>query len=173
MSVHGTDPVKLKKVTKPTFDEGCPVPRIVKKIHENFYFSAEGRKAFAADVRAAAPVSGGGKAVDYHGFERTLGAAAAKLECAVHRDVLRCLDVDDNHVVISGKRHTRVGRYPATYYMTGPVTIERSLYRPDVERNAKTVDPISMRAGVIGAGWLPRTAQAMAHALQKGTSREA
>jgi hypothetical protein len=35
------------------------------------------------------------------------------------------------------------------------------------------VDPISLRAGVVGDGWLPRTARAMAHAGQQGTSREA
>jgi hypothetical protein len=32
---------------------------------------------------------------------------------------------------------------------------------------------VSVRAGVVGAGWLPATARAMAHALQQGTSREA
>jgi hypothetical protein len=32
--------------------------------------------------------------------------------------------------------------------------------------------PVSLRAGVLGDGWLPLTAQAMAFQLQKGTSRE-
>jgi hypothetical protein len=35
------------------------------------------------------------------------------------------------------------------------------------------VDAVSLRAGVVADGWLPRTAQAMAHAVQQGTSREA
>jgi len=35
------------------------------------------------------------------------------------------------------------------------------------------VDPVSLRAGVVGDGWLPRAAQAMAFLLQQGTSREA
>ena len=39
--------------------------------------------------------------------------------------------------------------------------------------SGKVVDPVSLRAGVVGDGWLPRTARAMAHAVQQGTSREA
>ena len=150
------------------------MPRIVIEIPENFNSLEKAVPEFVARVVCAAPVATGGRAVDYAGFEADLASATAKLECAVHRDALRSLDVDADHVNISGASHTRVGRYPATYYtMTGPVTVERSLFRPDGERNAKTVDPISLRAGVVGSGWLPRTAQAMAHALQKGTSREA
>ena len=51
------------------------------------------------------------------------------------------------------------------------------MYRQSGERGGqpggKVVDPISLRAGVVGDGWLPRTARAMAHAVQRGTSREA
>ena len=35
------------------------------------------------------------------------------------------------------------------------------------------MDAVSLRAGVVGDGWLPHTARAMAHAVQQGTSREA
>jgi len=35
------------------------------------------------------------------------------------------------------------------------------------------VDPVSLRAGVVEDGWLPRAARAMAHAVQQGPSREA
>ena len=35
------------------------------------------------------------------------------------------------------------------------------------------VDAVSLRAGVVGDGWLPRTARAMSYAVQQGTSREA
>ena len=35
------------------------------------------------------------------------------------------------------------------------------------------VDPVSLRAGVVEQGWLPRTAQVMAHPVQQGPSRDA
>ena len=35
------------------------------------------------------------------------------------------------------------------------------------------VDAVSLRAGVVGDGWWPRTARAMSYAVQQGTSREA
>lgn len=147
---------------------------IVIEIPEKFNDLGPAIQAFAARVTASAPVSNGGRAVDYPRFEEEVGEACARLECAVHEDVLQTLDVDAEQVMISGVLHKRVGRYPATYYtMAGPVEVARSLYRDADVRNGPTVDPISLRAGVIGAGWLPRTAQAMAHALQQGTSREA
>jgi hypothetical protein len=150
------------------------VLRIVIEIPEKFNSLAEAIPAFVSQVVSSAPVSTGGRAVDYGGFEQALSEATAQLERSVHHDALRSLDIDADYAMISGKRHTRVGRYTATYYShAGPVPVERSIFRPDGERNAKTVDPISLRAGVIGAGWLPWAAQAMAFSLQKGTSREA
>ena len=35
------------------------------------------------------------------------------------------------------------------------------------------MDAISLRSGVYGRGWLPATAQMMAHLVQQGTAREA
>jgi hypothetical protein len=48
----------------------------------------------------------------------------------------------------------------------------RTVYRKKT-RNGETVDPVSVRVGVVGDGWLPRTARAMAHLLAKEPSREA
>src|SRR5438093_1415406 len=42
-----------------------------------------------------------------------------------------------------------------------------------IEVQDEVVDAVSLRAGVAADGWLPRTARAMAHAVQQGTSREA
>jgi hypothetical protein len=61
--------------------------------------------------------------------------------------------------------------------MTGSVSVERSLYRESGQRGGqiggRVVDPVSLRAGVVGDGWLPGVARVMAHGLQQGTGREA
>jgi hypothetical protein len=67
-----------------------------------------------------------------------------------------------------------VGRYEADYYtMAGPVRVTHTLYRAQGQRNAKTVNAVSLRSGVVGEGGWLGTAQAMAPQLQQGTSREA
>jgi hypothetical protein len=118
--------------------------------------------------------AGGGKSIDYAKIEKEVGEVAAAVERAAHKELLAGLDVDAEKVVIEGALHTRVGRCEASYYtMAGAVSVERSLYRRDGERNAKVVDTISLRAGVVADGWLPQTARAMAHHVQAGTARDA
>src|SRR5579859_3856709 len=98
----------------------------------------------------------------------------AQVERASHQLLLEHLDVDASRVLIEGKPYVRVERSCATYYtMVGPVVVDRTLYQDAQKRSGPTVDPISLRAGVVEAGWLPQTARAMAHQLQQGTSREA
>jgi hypothetical protein len=117
---------------------------------------------------------GGGKALDYGKLEQAVAEAVASVESEAHRAILQALDVDSPAVEIAGKRYARVGRSEATYYtMAGPVQVERALYRECGVRNGKTVDPVSLRVGVVGGGWLPSTARAMAHDIQRCSSREA
>jgi len=117
---------------------------------------------------------GGGKSIDYAKIEKEVGEIAAAVERAAHQVLLAGLDVDAEKVMIEGALHTRVGRCVGSYYtMAGAVSVERSLYRRDGERNAKVVDTISLRAGVVADGWLPQTARAMAHHVQAGTARDA
>jgi hypothetical protein len=47
------------------------------------------------------------------------------------------------------------------------------VYRPAGVRNGPIVDPIALRIGAYGRGWLPLTAQCMANDVQRGPSREA
>lgn len=135
-------------------------------------------ESILANVQGTIGRTGGGKAVDYAKVERAVADDAAKVERTANRAILQSLDVDLPVVVIGGERYTRVGRCPDNYHtMAGSVSVERSLYRRSGARGGtpegKVVDPVSLRAGVVGDGWLPHTARAMAHDVQKGTSREA
>lgn len=138
----------------------------------------ESLEALVADIGVMVGRTGGGKAVDYEEVETAISADTGRVERAAHQAMLESLDIDVPAVIIGGVRYNRVGRCPAPYHtMAGSVSIERSLYRRSGARGGepegKVVDPVSLRAGVVGEGWLPRTARAMAHEVQKGTSREA
>ena len=121
---------------------------------------------------------GGGKAVDYAAVEAAIAEGASRTELAAHGAVLKSLDIDVPAVVIGGVRYTRVGRCEGAYHtLMGSVSVERSLYRQSGERGGqpggRVVDAVSLRAGVVGDGGLPRTARAMSYAVQQGTSRKA
>jgi hypothetical protein len=138
----------------------------------------EAMTATLEEVKARIERLGGGKAVDYGAVEEAIAADARRVEGASHQAILQALDIDAPAVVIGGKRYVRVGRCEAPYHtLAGSVSVERSLYRESGTRGGtpegRVVDAVSLRAGVVGEGWLPHTARAMAYAGQQGTSREA
>jgi hypothetical protein len=121
---------------------------------------------------------------DYAMIERELAARTAAIEAQSHGLLLRAADLDVPRILVDGEVHRRVGRYPATYFTSaGPVVVERSIFVPvggraETEAEGETnerraIDPVSLRLGVVGRGWLPHTARAMAFLLQQGTAREA
>jgi hypothetical protein len=131
-------------------------------------------RGYVAAVARHADRGPGGKAIDYAVVERAIGEATAALERAGHQVVLGKLDLDVLRIVVDGATWTKVGRYEQTYYtMAGAVLVTRSVYRRDGERNGRVIDPVSLRVGVVADGWLPQTARAMAHHVQRGTAREA
>jgi hypothetical protein len=151
---------------------------MVIEIPEGFEEVGQAMAETLAKLARTAGGFGGGKAVDYAEVERLVSEEVGRTERSAHRALLQSLDIDVAAVVIGGLRYTRVGRCEASYHtMAGSVSIERSLYRQSGQRGGqpggKVVDPVSLRTGVVGDGWLPRTARAMAHAVQQGTSREA
>ncbi len=154
------------------------MPKIVIEVPDEL---AEVGKAMAehlASLQRTITRFGGGKAVDYAALEEAIAEGGGKTELAAHRAVLQSLDIDLPAVMIGGVRYTRVGRCEGAYHtMVGSVSVERSLYRQSGERGGqpggRVVDAVSLRAGVVADGWLPRTSRAMAHAVQQGTSREA
>ena len=134
--------------------------------------------ATLANIQGTLARTGGGKAIDYAEVEHAISEETGGIERAAHRAILQSLDIDVPTVVIGGLRYNRVGRCEAPYHaMAGSVSVERSLYRQSGQRGGtaggRVVDPVSLRAGAVGDGWLPHTARAMAHAVQQGTSREA
>jgi hypothetical protein len=157
-----------------TLNRGCPVARIVIEVSDQNNQLVLAVQQLVGLVEQLQQRSSGGKPIDYAEIERDIGSATAAVEREAHRGLLASLDIDAEKVRIEGVVHSRVGRYEATYYtMAGPIVVERSIYRCDGERNAKVVDVISVRAGVVADGWLPQTARAMAHHIQRGTAREA
>lgn len=118
--------------------------------------------------------SRGGHAVEYAETEKAIAERSAAVERAAHAEVLRALDVDAPRIRVHGALYARFGREPGTYCtMAGEVVAERTVYRPVGERNGPILDPIKLRTGAYGRGWLPLTAQCMANDVQRGTSREA
>ena len=131
-------------------------------------------KLTRAVASRAESARGGGEAVDYLAWEQEVSRLTAAVECAAHECTLEAMEVDTPRVEIGGEIYSRIGVGKGRYYsLGGPVEIERALYRKLGVRNAPVVDAISLRAGVVGDGWLPMTARSMAHSLQRGTSREA
>ena len=152
--------------------------RLVIEVPEELREVGEAMAAALDSLQRTLGRTGGGKALDYAAVEEALSQDAGKIERATHRAVLQSLDIDVPAVVIGGIRYTRVGRCEAPYHsQVGSVNVERSLYRQSGKRGGqpggRVVDPVSLRAGVVGDGWLPGTARVMAHQVQQGTSREA
>src|SRR5437867_2984782 len=154
------------------------MPKMVIEVPDELVEVGKAMAEHLASLQRTMARLGGGKAVDYAAVEEAIAEKAAQTELASHRAILQSLDIDVPAVVIGGIRYTRVGRCEGKYHtMAGSVSVERSLYRQSGQRGGqpggKVVDAVSLRAGVAADGWLPRTARAMAHAVQQGTSREA
>src|SRR5437763_6991951 len=157
---------------------GGVMPKMVIEVPEELTEVGKAMAEHLAALQRTVSRLGGGKAVDYAEIEQAMAVSAGRTELAGHRAILQSLDIDVAAVMIGGMRYTRVGRCEAPYHtMAGSVSVERSLYRQSGKRGGqpggRVVDPVSLRAGVVEDGWLPRAARAMAHAVQQGTSREA
>jgi hypothetical protein len=152
--------------------------KIVIEIPEELAKLGEAMADQLAEIQRTMARLGGGKSVDYGVVEQAVGDSAARIEREAHRAILQSLDIDVPAVIIGKQLYTKVGRCTDKYHtMAGSVEVERSLYRRSGERGGqpggKVVDAVSLRAGVIGDGWLPHTARVMAHEMQQSPSREA
>lgn len=110
----------------------------------------------------------------YDAFEAAVTEHVGAIERAVHEPALSALDIDVPAVTVDGRRFRRVLRSPGDFHTrAGRVSVTRTLYREAGNREAMTIDLVSLLAGVVADGWLPGTAKQMAHLLQQGTSRDA
>jgi hypothetical protein len=117
--------------------------------------------------------AGSGAAIDYGALEQRVADALGELERGLHTHVLARLDIDVPAIRVWGDEYRRIGRFESDYHtLAGTVRVMRTVYRK-TERNGDTLDPVSVRVGVVADGWLPHTARAMAHLIAQGTSREA
>jgi hypothetical protein len=135
---------------------------------------AESMQSLVNATVAAARSSSGGRAVDYAKTERAIAEQTAAVERAAHAEALRSLDVDAPRIRVRGEEYVRFGRAPGGYCtLAGEVEVERAVYRQVGVRNGPILDPIQLRTGAYGRGWLPLTAQCMANDVQRVPSREA
>src|SRR3954469_8943832 len=117
--------------------------------------------------------AGNGAAIDYGAIEQRVADALGEVERGLHAQVLARLDIDVPAIRVWGDEYRRIGRAESDYHtLAGTVRVMRTVYRK-TERNGDTLDPVSVRAGVVADGWLPHTARAVAYLLAQGTSREA
>jgi hypothetical protein len=150
------------------------MPKVVLEVPEGF---EDAVKALEETLQRAQTGVAGAKTGDMAAFDgawESVNAGVEETERQMKRRLLRVLDIDAPRVLIQGEPYARVGRYAATYKTrTGPLEIERSLYRQVGVRNGPTVDTVSVQAGCMADGWLPEAARPMAYLLARSTSREA
>lgn len=91
-------------------------------------------------------------------LEKRLGDCLAEVGRAVMASALASLDPGGADVLIDGQQYWQA-LSASRKYMTafGPVSVTRGLYR--AERNAPTLCPLELRAGIVEGFWTPRAAK--------------
>jgi len=102
---------------------------------------------------------------EFEQFERELHECIMNLERECIAQELARYDVAAEHIEVAGVSYQPVLQAAETYLSTaGPVRVERHLYRP-AGRNAKSLCPLELRAGIINGYWTPRAARQGAFVL--------
>ena len=96
---------------------------------------------------------------DFEQFERELHEHIMNLERECLAEELAHYDVTAERIEVGGVSYQPVLRAAETYLSAaGPVRVERHLYRP-AGRNAKSICPLELRAGIVHGYWTPRAAR--------------
>jgi hypothetical protein len=98
-----------------------------------------------------------GAALDYAAVEERIADGLSALERSAHESFLRRLDIDAPAIRVWGDEYRRIGRYEGEYHcLSGTIRLMRTVYRKKA-RNGNTLDPVSVRAGVVGDGCVGRS----------------
>jgi hypothetical protein len=96
---------------------------------------------------------------DFEQFERELHEHMMNLERECLAEELAHYDVRGERLEVGGVSYQPVLQAAETYLSAaGPVRVERHLYRP-AGRNAKSICPLELRAGIVNGYWTPRAAR--------------
>lgn len=96
---------------------------------------------------------------EFEQFERELHEHVMNLEREYVAEELARYDVTAERIEVEGMNYQPVLQAPETYLSTaGPIRVERHLYRP-AGRNAKSICPLELRAGIINGYWTPQAAR--------------
>jgi hypothetical protein len=102
---------------------------------------------------------------EFEQFERELHEQVMNLERECVAKELTRYDVTAEHLEVAGVSYSPVVRATETSLSAaGPVQLERQLYRP-AGRNAKSICPLELRAGMLNGYWTPRAARHGARVL--------
>jgi hypothetical protein len=96
---------------------------------------------------------------EFERFERELHEHMRNLEQECVAAELARYDVRAERIEVGGVSYQPVVQAAETYLSAaGPVRVERHLYRP-AGRNAKSICPLELRAGIISGYWTPQAAR--------------
>jgi hypothetical protein len=96
---------------------------------------------------------------DFEQFEHELHEHVMNLERECLAEELARYDVQAERIEVGGRSYQPVLQAAETYLSAaGPIRVERHLYRPP-GRNAKSICPLELRAGIISGYWTPRAAR--------------
>jgi len=107
-------------------------------------------------------------------FEVSLRGAMTALERDIHTADLTRLDVDDAGLIVDGKRYRRLREKTRgiVHTISGPVEIERSVYRARGGHGGPTLCPLEMRLGLVDGRWTPAAAEMACRYMAATTSKE-
>ena len=106
--------------------------------------------------------------------ETELRKKMLELERELTAEIMVAHDIDAGAIEVFGKAHRRVLRAAQTYVTkAGPITVERWLYRDRDDDEAKSVSPMELRLGIVGAFWTETAAKTALWVVAQMTPQKA